>query len=183
MVEPSSFRGALDLFNRLVLYDVVLPFLLIFTLVFALLEKTRVLGTEDVDGKPFPKRNLNSMMAFVIALFFVASAEMVHIVTEVSTLTVLFLLGSVLFLLLIGSFHEQTDSGFFIKEGALRTFFIIIMLVSLILIFMHAVGWLGTLMNFLRDNWQSNLVATVVFLLLIFGAIWFIVGDNSGKKK
>ena len=57
------------------------------------------------------------------------------------------------------------------------------MLVSLILIFMHAVGWLSTLMNFLRDNWQSNLVATVVFLLLIFGAIWFIVGDNSGKKK
>ncbi len=182
MAEPSSFRGALDLFNRIGLYDVVLPFLLVFTLVFAILEKTRVLGTEEIDGTTYPRRNLNSMMAFVIAFFVIASAELVEIITKVSSWVVLLLLASVLFLMMVGSFLKPSEEGIFL-EGAWQTMFMIIMFVSLVLIYLHAVGWLELILDYVRSNWQSNLVATAIMLLIIFGALWFIVGGSPDSKK
>lgn len=182
MAEASSFRGALELFNRIGLYDVVLPFLLVFTLVFAILEKTRVFGTEEINGTTYPRRNLNSMMAFVIAFFVVASAELVEIITEVSSLVVLLLLASVLFLMMIGSFWKPMPEGIFL-EGGLKYIFVTLMLVSLALIYLHAVGWLDTLLAWLKTHWQGNIVATAVMLLIIFGALWFIIGSGPEKKK
>ena len=58
MPDASAFRSALDFFVQLGIYDVVLPFLLVFTLVFAFLEKSRVYGTEKVGDKEIPKKNL-----------------------------------------------------------------------------------------------------------------------------
>ncbi len=182
MAEASSFRGALELFNRIGLYDVVLPFLLVFTLVFAILEKTRVFGTEEINGTTYPRRNLNSMMAFVIAFFVVASAELVEIITEVSSLVVLLLLASVLFLMMIGSFWKPMPEGIFL-EGGLKYIFVTLMLVSLALIYLHAVGWLDTLLDWLKTHWQGNIVATAVMLLVIFGALWFIIGSGPEKGK
>ena len=45
MVEQSVFRGIIEFFEKIGIYDVVLPFLLVFTIVFAILEKTKVFGT------------------------------------------------------------------------------------------------------------------------------------------
>ena len=42
MVEASGFRGVIDFLGKLGVYDVILPFLLIFTIVFAILEKTKI---------------------------------------------------------------------------------------------------------------------------------------------
>jgi hypothetical protein len=82
---------------RLGVLDVVLPFILVFTLVLALLERTRVLGTEK--GKP--KRRLNAMVAFVLAFFSIVSLqEVIAIrafgeVTSVAVIVVLVLLMTV----------------------------------------------------------------------------------------
>ena len=43
----SPFRTGIDFLDKLGVYEVLLPFLLIFTIVFAILEKTKVFGTED----------------------------------------------------------------------------------------------------------------------------------------
>ena len=55
----STFRGVLEFFQDLGVYDVILPFLLIFTIVFAILEKARVFGTEEIDGTKYTKKNHN----------------------------------------------------------------------------------------------------------------------------
>jgi len=46
-------------------YDYVLPFLLVFTIIFAILEKTKLFGTEQ-DGRA--KTNINTILALVIGL-------------------------------------------------------------------------------------------------------------------
>ena len=58
MAEESLFRGVLSFFNDIGIYDVILPFLLIFTIVFAILEKTKVLGVEEIEGKKYTKKSL-----------------------------------------------------------------------------------------------------------------------------
>jgi len=56
----SAFRGVVDFFGEIGLFDVVLPFLLVFTVVFAILEKTKVFGIEEIEGKKYTRKNLNS---------------------------------------------------------------------------------------------------------------------------
>ena len=42
----NGFVGAIAFMDKLGVYDVVLPFLLVFTLIYAFLEKTKVFGVE-----------------------------------------------------------------------------------------------------------------------------------------
>ena len=72
-MPESTFREMIGFLDKIGIYDVVLPFILVFTIVFVILEKTRVLGTETIEGKPYTKKNINAMVAFVIAFFVVGS--------------------------------------------------------------------------------------------------------------
>ena len=87
----SVFRNALDFFQEIGIYDVVLPFLLVFTIMFAILEKTKIFGFEDKEQK-YTRKNLNSMVAFVTAFLVVASAKLVAIINETISNVVLLLL-------------------------------------------------------------------------------------------
>ena len=76
----STFRGVIEFFAELGIYDVILPFLLVFTIIFAILEKSRVFGTEKIGDIVYTRKNLNSMVAFVIAFLVVASTQIVAII-------------------------------------------------------------------------------------------------------
>src|SRR3989344_8286450 len=115
-MADSVFRSSIDFFGKIGIYDVILPFLLVFTIVFAILEKTAIFGREKPkEGtEEITRKNLNAMAAFVMAFFVVASSRLVGIVTEVSANAVILLMASVLFLILVGSFHQEKKEGFFL---------------------------------------------------------------------
>src|SRR3989338_10174572 len=101
VAEQSAFRGAIEFLARLGLYDVVLPFLLVFTIVFAILEKTKLFGTEKIGAHDYTKKNLNAMTAFVISFLVVASSQLVAAINESLARVVLLMLVSVSFIMLI----------------------------------------------------------------------------------
>jgi len=184
----STFRNTFDFFEKIGILDVVLPFLLVFTIVFAILEKTKVFGTEEVDGKKVNKKNLNSMAAFVIAFLVVASSKLVGIVTKVSSNVVILLLLSVLFLILIGSFYKESEMPVAL-EGKLRYLFIGIMFIGIVLIFLDAIKtedgetWLEWGWDQVTNNFNSNAVASLILIIVIVGFMFYIVGGNSSSKK
>ena len=104
MVEQSIFRGVITFLGKVGVYDVILPFLLVFTIVFAILDKTKVLGTEKVEGREVTKKNINSIVAFVIGFLVIASTKLVAVINEVMANIVLLLILVVSFLLLVGVF-------------------------------------------------------------------------------
>jgi len=188
MVTP--FRGIIEFFADIGLYDVVLPFLLVFTIVFAILEKTKVFGTEKIEGKEYTKKNINSMAAFVMAFFVIASSRLVEIITEVSSNVVLLLLLSVLFLLLVGSFFKE-GTGVFL-EGGWRIFFMVVMFVGISLIFLHALGWLDKVWGFLGKGTGGNAVGSIVLIIIIILFMIYVVkepksfsttGSTNSEKK
>ena len=63
MVSNFRFNELGRALERVGVVDVLLPFLLIFTIVFAVLEKSRILGEE--------RRNMNSAIAIIFALMIV----------------------------------------------------------------------------------------------------------------
>lgn len=183
----SVFRGTIDFMNQLGVYDVILPFLLIFTIVFAILEKTRLFGTEEIEGIKYTKKNLNAMASFVIAFFVIASSQLVEIVTKVSSNVVIMLMGTVLFLLLYGSFQEETETGIFLS-GGWNTVFAVLVFLGLGLIFLDAIKtgektWLQIVMDWLSQFWDNTAVATLVLIVIVIGIMFYIVGSTPGKKE
>src|SRR3989338_8437823 len=160
----SAFRGVVDFFGEIGLFDVVLPFLLVFTVVFAILEKTKVFGIEEIEGKKYTRKNLNSIAAFVIAFLVIASSELVEIITEVSANVVVLLLLVVLFLLLVGSFYAEGEKSVFL-EGGWKTLFMVIVFIGIVLIFLHALGLIEDITDFLSGG--NNEIAGAIILLVI----------------
>ena len=183
----SQFREVLAFFDTLGIYDVILPFLLVFTIVYALLEKTKVFGTEDVGEKKVTRKNLNSMVAFVSAFFVVASTKLVAFINETIAHVVLLLVLSVCFLLLAGSFH--TGEKEFFLEGAWRNVFMAIMFIGILLIGLNAAktesgeSWLEYGWNYMTGHWDSTAVGSVILLLVIVGFMFFITKGSSETNK
>ncbi len=181
----SVFRGTLDFMNQLGVYDVVLPYLLIFTIVFAILEKTKVFGVEEISGVKYTKKNLNAMVAFVIAFFVVASSKLVEIITKVSSNIVIVLIGVVLFLMVYGTFQEETEKGVFLSKGWNRVFAIMVFTI-MIVIFLDAIktgeeSWLQTILNWVSQFWDNTAVASVILIIVIVGMMFYVI--NAGPKK
>ena len=188
MPEESVFRGTLDFFSELGIFDVVLPFLLVFTIVFAILEKTRVFGTDKVGDQQITKKNLNAITGFVVAFFTVASSRLVEMITSISANVVILLLASVFFLMLVGSFYQQKTEGFFL-EGKARALFIGIMFLGLLFIFLNAIktgekSWFMWVVDWVREFATNTGVAAVVLLLVVVGILfWITSGSKTETKK
>src|SRR3989344_4299236 len=109
MAETTVLGGVIAFFVRLGIYDVVLPFLLVFTIMYAVLEKSKILGTEKFGDDTITRKNLNAMTAFVVAFLVVASSKLVEIITAISAKLVVLLALLVFFLLLVGTFYGQDE--------------------------------------------------------------------------
>ena len=178
MVTPLG--KAIEFFREFGLFDVVLPFILVFTIVFAILEKTKVFGSETIDGKEYPRKNLNAVASFSIAFFVIASSKLVEIISTVSSYTVILLMLSILFLLLVGSFMKEGEGGFL--TGNWNYFFMIIMFVGIVLIFTYALGWWDMIWGFFRFESGGEVVGSLILIVIIVLFIWYIVKGESPKS-
>src|SRR3989338_8618558 len=183
MAEESVFRSVLSFFTDIGIYDVILPFLLVFTLVFAILEKTRVLGTEEIEGKKYTRKNLNAMVAFATGFLTIASAKVVAVINQTVANVMLLLIVCIFFLLLVGSFFKESPEGVFL-EGAWKSFFMSIMFIGLVLIFFNAMGWLGPFWDYLVAHWQTQWVASLIFIVvIILFMVWITKGEKPAAKE
>lgn len=186
MAEQSLFRDVILFFERLGIYDVVLPFLLVFTIMFAILEKSKVLGVEKWEGGEGGKKNLNAMTAFVVAFFVVASSKLVAIINEALANIVIVLLVSISFLLLIGTFYRDDEKVFL--EGRWRTAFMWLMFVGVVMIFLHAIKtddgtpWLVFGWDEVVDNWDSTAAGSIILIVVLIWVMTYIVKDQHPKE-
>jgi len=176
---------AIEFLRAFGLFDIILPFLLIFTLVFAILEKTRVLGEEG--GKP--KKNLNAIVAFVIGLLVIATANIVRIINEALPNIILLLVISIAFLILLGSFWASGEFDFRREHKGWYTFFLVILFIAVIAIFLQAIkidgfGLLEIAFDFVVNNFGGSIVGALIILIVIILSIWFVVHEKQeGGKK
>lgn len=183
----NGFTGAIAFMEKIGVYDVVLPFLLVFTLIYAFLEKTKVFGTDtyylDEDHKKSftgSRRNLNAMVSFTIAFFVVASSQLVSIINQTLSHMVLLLVLVFCFVLVAGAFQKQTDDGFFLQKPW-KGIFLVITFVAVLFIFLNALGWLEPVYRFILRSGSSEGIATIILLGLIAGFVAIIAKDPNKK--
>ncbi|MBI4153001.1 hypothetical protein HY497_00625 [Candidatus Woesearchaeota archaeon] len=184
-MADTAFRGVVTFLDKLGVYDIVLPFLLVFTIVFAILEKTRVLGTEKIDNKEYTKKNLNAMMAFVIAFLVIASTTLVRIINEVMANVVLLIVLVISFLMLVGIFLGTSETTLEKYPGWMK-FFMVILFIAIVAILLQAMGWLEAIINVLVLSRTSDWAATLVLLIIVIAVMIYVTRDSAsghGSKE
>ena len=180
-MAESTFREVLDFLGELGIYDVVLPFLLVFAIVFAIFEKTKILGTEKIEGHEYTKKNLNAIIAFVISFFVVASSKLVGVINQALSNIVLLLMLIVFFLLLVGVFFKEGEDV--ILEGGWKTFFMFTTFMGIVLIFLDALDWLSPFWDWLSNNASTRWLGSLFLLAIIIGFMYFITKTPGSKPK
>ncbi|MBN1645672.1 hypothetical protein JW868_01380 [Candidatus Woesearchaeota archaeon] len=185
MVTQSVLAGTLAFLDRIGIFDVVLPFVLTFTIVYAVLEKTKVFGTETIfkdndfekASQIMPRKNLNAMTAFVVAFFVVASARIVAIINQALAHVVVLLVLIVSFMMLMGTMYKGNEP--FELPKAWKIIMGIVMALGIALIFLNAAGVLDVWWYYLLRNWDTNAVSAIGLLVLILIFMMFITKGSA----
>lgn len=188
-MAQTVLGGVVDFLGQLGVYDVLLPFLLVFTLVFAFLEKTKVLGLETIVDKAgkehtYTRKNLNAIVAFTTGFFVIASSQLVRIISEVMANVIILVVTSLCFMLAIGVFHtgeKEMDVG-----DKWRKWLWPISALVIVLILFNALGWIDKIYKFIVSAASTTWFATVIFLLIFIGLMFWITSSpkpDSGADK
>ncbi|MFA6887947.1 MAG: hypothetical protein WC254_00440 [Candidatus Woesearchaeota archaeon] len=165
-----------DMFRTLESYgltDALLPFLLIFTILFAMLQKTKILGVG--------KKNFNVMISLILAALVViphitktypTNYDVVEILNNALPNISLVIVAVVLALLLIGLFGGEAKW----MGGSLSGIIAILSFGLIIYIFGGAAGW----WNNIGLRWWDEDTITLAVVILVFAIIiWYITQEES----
>lgn len=180
MADVSGFRAVIEFLDKLGVYDVILPFLLVFTIFFAILEKTKILGMEKIDGKEYSKKNINAIVSFVVAMLVIASTKLVAVISEVMANVILLVILGVSFLMLVGTFFKSEEFSIEKFKGW-KEFLIVLMFIGIVLIFLNALDWLKYVFA-LFVYWDADWAVSIIFVIVIVLFMYFIVKGPSKPK-
>jgi hypothetical protein len=184
-------QEAMIFLEKLGLFDVLLPFLLIYVMVFAIMERTKIFGTEDYDGiKGQTKKNLNALFAFGIAFFAIASAKVVGAINNMIGPIMILLLLIVLFLMLISVFEpDKAKDGYTQFSDGVKGLIAAAVLIIIILIFLNSIytdagqTWLEYVWGLATNRVDGGAVSAVILLIVVGGLIFWVGGSAKEAKK
>jgi hypothetical protein len=177
----STLSTALDFFRDFGLFDVLLPFLLVFTVVFAVLQKSNILGEDQ--------NNLDAIVAFVVGLLFVAASKAVSIINEALPQVMILVVVGLGFLLMLGIFAKPGGTVFDDLGKNTRLVIQIVMAVAVVLIFLGVIkldngqSWLSYGWNYLIYFWDSAVIGSIVIFLVVIGVIFFVVKGGKSEER
>ncbi|MEM4756042.1 MAG: hypothetical protein QW594_02825 [Candidatus Woesearchaeota archaeon] len=157
------------------LTDVLLPFLLVFTIIFAVLQKTKILGK---DSKRF-----NVIISFVLGFMFVMPHIMgipilgydpVELINSVLPTVSVLVVAVIMFLILVGVFAADEFQGVSKMYGVVVLF----ALIAIVYVFGAAAGWWYG-WSWLDDILGTDVVAILVMIIVFGLIIGFVVGDEG----
>ena len=159
------------------LTDVLLPFLLIFLIIYAILAKTNILGAG--------RKNLNVTFGIIIGALVVIphilgtyppQGDIVEIINKALPNVSIIVVAIIMVLILIGLLGgEATWLG-----GSLSGWFALIAIVAVVWIFGAAAGW-WTGANWFFRFFGADAVAIIIMLLVFAIIVWWVTKDTGEK--
>ncbi len=164
------------IFSSPVFVDVILPFLLVFTLVFAILDKTKLLG----EGK----RQINAIVSLVIGIILIGFPFARDIIVRLVPFLVVSLVILFIFMLLYG-FVSGGKEGVVLNKGLKITLGIIVGLAVIVAVLWITGSW--TLIHTFLGDYADEVWVNVLLFVIIGGAIAFVLsakdkGSSSGTS-
>ena len=148
----------------------VLPFLLVFTLIFAILEKTKILG----EGK----RQINAIVGFVVGLILIAFPYPRSIIVNLMPLLAIIAVVLLVFMILYG--FASGEKEFKMPKKLTITFGILIAIVLIVALLIFTDYWGIIIGNVLGG---SDIASNIFFILVIVAAIAIVLWRGRGESK
>ncbi|MBN2111483.1 hypothetical protein JW707_00120 [Candidatus Woesearchaeota archaeon] len=169
----ASTQSALYYLENIGLTDVILPFVLVFTVIFAILQKAKIFGAES--------KKYNVIFSLVVSLLVViphvtgqypAGADVVDIINQSIPAVSVLVIAVIMFLVLAGIFFEPKGGGW--VSGLV----LLLSIIAVTWIFGKAAGWWYNMPFWLNDPD----VQALVVIILVFGIIiWFVTSESTGE--
>ncbi|MEM2956650.1 MAG: hypothetical protein QW041_03710 [Candidatus Pacearchaeota archaeon] len=147
------------IFSWPIFSEVIFPFVLVFTLLFAILEKTEVIGKN--------KQN-HALISLAVALILVATPAR-SVITSLAPFFAVLAVVLLIFMLLWGFVLQDKVK----IEGSLKTLFLIVIIVSVAIAVLSATGYWEKIINLFKTDW--GIVANIIILVVIGVAAFVIV--------
>lgn len=160
------------IFSSALVKEAILPFLLVFVLIFAILEKTKILG----EGK----KQINAIISLVIALILIVFPYPRDII--VNLMPVLAVVAVVLFVfMLLYGFVGMTGKEFTMPKGLKITFGILIAIVLIVAILIIT-GYWENFSGWFSGESGGKVWQNIIIILIIGGVIALVLSTGGGSK-
>lgn len=149
--------------------DVVLPFILVFSILHSVLEYTKVLG-EEKKGKP--KTKLNTMVAFAISLLVVGSIYLVGVISDIARYSALAIILGI-FVYVFANLSGITQ----IKNAKVIAICSLIIIAIIALVSLKALDIVGSAIL------NSTIIPVFITFMLLFFIVWIIVREPKPERS
>lgn len=175
MATPYSYAGGAFNFNYVLqqwagvgLFDIILPIVLIFTVVFAILQRIKILG----DNK-----SIDAVVALVIGFFAISNPYVTQLFVPLFSNAALGIMIILVFLLVMGFVMKEYENEGWNQITLIGGFAIFIWLMS------RAADYFGgNYLIFSSDWWYNN--AWWIVPLVLFGLLMaFVVNGDKPKEQ
>jgi len=180
MAFSWNFQSFVTWLNSMGLLDIILPFLLIFTLIFAVLENTKIFGEN--------KKHIHTILGIIIGLVVVLphtiggyqtiGFDPVTIINGALPAIAVVIVAVIMLLILIGVWGGRAKW----TAGSLATWIFVLSLIVVIWAFGAAAGRLPG-WDWLMANVGEEVVSFAIIVIVFALIIAFITAKDEGKEK
>ncbi len=162
---------ALDTIINTELGQSVLVFLLVFTLVFAVLQKSKILG----DGKS----QIDALIALAIGLMVVTVGYATSLIRQLVPFLAVSLVIILVFLLLVGIFFKAGE--FKLSAGVITAFGILAFIAVVIAVISFTGNW-AFIGEYVSGTRGGQVFSNVVLLVVVGAAVWIVIKFAGDSK-
>lgn len=188
-----DFRSIIDNLKDMHFYDVILPFLLVYVIVFAILEKSKIFSVKEGDKEKSHVKSVNSVISLVFGLFVVASLQTVIYLENLIVNISVFLVFILVVLIALGFiFGEDYMTHFLYKDkdkkqlrtGLVWSIAAVVLIVSIFAL-VYATGMQDPIVDFFNDlgDFDTDSFWTIIIVIGIGGVLYFISKDSTPAGK
>jgi len=168
--------GGNTVLSHPIFVETILPFILLFTVVFAILQKAQIFGKD--------KKQIDALVALVVGLLVISFAQATGVILQMTVFLAVSLVVILVLLLLLGSFAPE--GKFFDKEGPfpgwLRMTLIIVALLAVVIAVVYFTGFWETLYDWVYVGTDSSVFVNVLFIAIVIGAVIAVIAGGKAKK-
>lgn len=155
--------------------EIVYPFLLVFVLVFAILQKTKLLGDDQ--------RQINALISLAISLIFVAFGSATGIVVNLVPWLAVGVVVLLVFFVLLGFVMADNEKGFVVPKGVQIGLGVLIGIFVIIAVIVATGQWDRVYGSVFEGSEISGMATNILLIAIIVGALAVVIFSGKSKGK
>lgn len=174
-----DFRVVIDNLVDIGFYEIFLPFILVYAIVFAILQKSQIFEGGSSDKSQ--AKNVNAIVALVFGLFVVTSIQVVQFFQDLIVNISLIIVFILCVLLILGFIFGDSYTELFQDPKIKYSLAGLILIVALVILF-NVLGWWEEIEDWWNGDGSETIVAILVFLA-IAGILYAITRGDSNSES